>query len=329
MSVTIKDIAKIAGVSHTTVSRALNDSPLIKEETKITIKKIAKQLEYVPDRNARALVNANSNNIGLFFSSITVGTSASFFQEIVAGVSEEIHNQYNLVINAIDTYRNYNEINKNNYDGIILVSQIKKDDVFIEAIIKKGIPIVVVNRNVSNLNVTNILSDDEAGVYDGVAYLINQGHKEIGFIEGEQGYESSVLRKRGYIRALEDFKIALRQDYIVPGNYSMGGGYRAMMSLLKLPEYPRAVFCGNDDMAFGAAKAIHEVRLEVPKDIAIMGFDDSLFATYMNPPLTTIRRPIEDISREGVRLLLDLIENPEARVKKIYKPSSLIERKSV
>lgn len=138
MSITIKDIAKLAGVSHTTVSRALNDSSLIKNKTKKRIKEIAETLEYVPDRNARALVSAKSNNIGLFFSSITIGTSASFFQEIVAEISQETHNNYNLVINAIDTYNNYNEVNRNNYDGIILVSQSQKDDVFISEMIKRG-----------------------------------------------------------------------------------------------------------------------------------------------------------------------------------------------
>ncbi len=329
MGITIKDIAKIAGVSHTTVSRALNDSPLIKDETKEMIKEIASTLEYVPDRNARALVTANSNNIGLFFSSITVGTSASFFQEIVVGVSKEIHNEYNLVINAIDTYKNYNEINKRSYDGIILVSQTIEDDLFIADMVKKQIPIVVINRNIKDFKVTNILSDDEAGVYEGVSYLINQGHKEIGLIEGEKGYESSKLRKAGYLGALQDFQITLVDDYIVPGNYTMGGGYQAMARFLKLPKYPKAVFCCNDDMAFGAVKAIHEAGLEIPRDIAIMGFDDSLFAQYMNPPLTTIKRPIEDISSEGVRLLLEQIDNRDAKVKKIYKPSSLITRKSV
>ena len=329
MSVTIKDIAKIAGVSHTTVSRALNNSPLIKDETRRKIKEIADQLEYVPDRNARALVNAKSNNIGLFFSSITVGTSASFFQEIVAGVNQETHNNYNLVINAIDQYKNYSEINKNNFDGIILVSQSNEDDLFIKEVIKKGIHLVVINRKVQGIDVVNIVSDDEASAYGGVSSLISRGHREIGFIEGRASFESSKLRKKGYIRALNEHHIEPRESFIVKGAYTIEGGYKAMMALLQLETYPTAVFCSNDDMAFGAMKAINEFGLEIPKDIAVMGFDDSLFAQYMTPPLTTIKRPISEISNEGIKLLFKLMAGKEIKVQKIYKPSTLINRKSV
>ena len=329
MSITIKDIAKLAGVSHTTVSRALNDSDLIKEETKRRIKEIAKELEYVPDRNARALVNAKSNNIGLFFSNIVEGTSPEFFQEVVRSISKALSQEYNLVINATTYYRNYNEINRKDYDGIILVSQTKKDDAFIKAMVDKEIPIVVLNRDVQDLHVMNVLGDDETGVYEGVSYLISQGHKEIAFIAGREDFESTDLRKTGFVRALRNRNIEPSQRYIVQGDYSMDGGYKGMMELLKLEKYPSAVFCSNDDMAFGAVKAIREVGLQIPKDMAIMGFDDSLFAEYMTPPLTTIKRPIGDISRQGVELLFQLIEDKGIAIQKIYKPSSLMIRESV
>lgn len=329
MSVTIKDIAKIAGVSHTTVSRALNNSDLIKDETKEKIKEIAKILEYVPDRNARALVNSKSNNMGLFFSSITVGTSGSFLQEIVAEISKAIPSHYNLIINAIDTCKNYNEINKNNYDGIILVSQSQEDDLFIMEMIKKGLPIVVINRNVQNIKVVNVLSDDERSVYDGISFIINKGYEKIAFIQGEKGFESSRLRENGYIRALNDHNIGIFKDYIVYGGYTLDGGYQAMMQLLALDNYPTAVFCSNDDMAFGAVKAINEKGLRIPEDIGIMGFDDSLFSKYMTPPLTTIKRPVREISREGISLLFKLMDGEDLPVEKIYKASTLVNRKSV
>lgn len=329
MSITIKDIAKLAGVSHTTVSRALNDSPLIKKETKKRIKKIAKEQQYVPDRNARALVSAKSNNIGLFFSSIIEGTSPEFFQEVVRSISKDFNHQYNLVINAMDSCRNYNEINRKDYDGILLVSQTQKDDGFIAAMLDKEIPIVVINRNVHDLDVMNILGDDEAGVYEGISYLINEGHKEIGFITGREGFESSKQRIHGFMRALKDNEIEPLEHYIVTGDYSIDSGYKNMMGILKLGAYPSAMFCSNDDMAFGAVKAINEVGLRIPQDIAIMGFDDSLFAEYMTPPLTTIKRPIGDISNEGIKLLFQLIEDKDIATQKIYKPCSLIIRKSV
>lgn len=329
MSITIKDIAKIAGVSHTTVSRALNDSPLIKEETKQKIKQIAKELDYVPDRNARALVSAKSNNIGLFFSRIVEGTSPDFFQEVVRSISGEIQNDYNLVINGIDTYKNYNEINKRNFDGIIIVSQTQKDDAFIERMICNKLPIVVINRKVDKFPVINILSDDEAGVYEGISYLIEKGHKRIGFIEGREGFESSRIRKMGYIRALKGANIDILDDYIVKGKYTPESGYQGMKTLLKLDNYPSAVFCSNDDMAFGAIQAVKEEGLKIPDDIAIMGFDNSLFAEYITPSLTTIKRPVDDISKEAIHLLLQLIDKQDLEIKKIYKASSLIIRASV
>ena len=326
MSITIKDIAKIAGVSHTTVSRALNNSPLIKDETKQKIKDIARDLDYVADRNARGLVSAKSNNIGLFFSSITRGTSAEFFQEIIGAVSSEIPEDYNLVINAIDRYENYSEIHRRNYDGIILVSQTQGDDVFITEMIKKEIPMVVINRSVDHLNTINILSDDESGVYQGISYLIEKDYKEIGFIEGKIGYESSKIRKSAYMRALRDYKIDCGEGYIVTGDYTINGGYQGMKELLALANPPRAVFCSNDDMAFGAAKVINEAGLRIPEDIAIMGFDNSLFGQYMVPALTTIKRPIKEISIKGARLLFKRIQGQEVESKKIYLPTLIIKR---
>lgn len=162
-----------------------------------------------------------------------------------------------------------------------------------------------------------------------MCYLLEHGHKRIGFIQGREGFESSQLRKNGYMRALSDYKIDTLESFIVMGDYTIDGGYKAMMKLLQIQTHLTAVFCSNDDMAFGAMKAINEIGLEIPKDIAIMGFDDSLLAQYMTPPLTTVKRPIGDISREGIKSLFKLIEGQDIEIQKIYKPSTLINRQSV
>lgn len=326
---TIKDIAKIANVSHTTVSRALNDSSLIKKETRERIKEIAKGLDYVPNPNARALVSSKSNNIGLFFSSLTVGTSGSFLQEVILNVSMKMGHGYNIIINAIDSYENYNEINNKNYVGVLLVSQTKNDDFFISSMVKKGIPIVVINRDVHGLDVMNIVSDDKAGTYEGISYCIEKGYRKIGFIEGIPGFESSKLRKEGYLEALASANLNYQEQYVVQGDYSVDGGYYAMKKLLSLAKHPQAVFCSNDETAFGAAKAIQEAGLKIPEDIGIMGFDDSLFAQYMSPPLTTIKRPVSQISSEGIQLLIDLIDDSTGEPQKIYRPSYVVQRQSI
>ncbi|WP_026478429.1 LacI family DNA-binding transcriptional regulator [Alkaliphilus transvaalensis] len=329
MSVTIKDIAKIANVSHTTVSRALNDSPLINSETKEKIKIIAKELNYTPNYNAKSLVLDKSYHIGLFFSTITQGTSSHFFHEVVKGVNEVIKDQYNLVVKGIDDYQDFNQINKNTFDGIIVMSQSTKDKSFIYSVLKKNIPLVVLNREVDEEKIVNILSDDKRGAYNAVKHLIEKGHRKIAIIEGQEGFKSTHERREGYLEALMDYQISLDRKYLVRGNYDLESGYKAMKQLLNLEELPTAVFCSNDDMAVGAMKALGEKKISVPQDISIVGFDDNVFSAFLTPALTTIKRPIEKISQEGAKRLIDLINGKSLSDEAIYIKTELQVRDSV
>ena len=233
MSVTIKDIAKIANVSHTTVSRALNNSPYINEETKIKIKSLAKELNYVPNYNAKSLVLLKSYVIGVFFSSISEGTSDTFFHEIIKGINKVIDKEYNLVIRGIDNYAQSHQIDKNNFDGIVVVSQSKNDDEFINTVLQNNIPIVVINRPVETEGIVNIMSNDTKGTYNAVEYFIKNNHKKIALIEGNKEYESSMYRKKGYINALEDNDIPLNEEYIISGKYDLQSGYENMKKCIR------------------------------------------------------------------------------------------------
>ncbi len=164
MQVTIKDIAKIANVSHTTVSRALNDSPFINEDTKLKIMEIAKELNYVPNYSAKSLVLNKSYNIGLIFTTISEVTSSSFFYETVSGVNSVIKENYNLVVRGIDDYKNFTFVNSKRFDGIILMSQSNSDNPFIYYLMDKKIPIVVLNRDIDESSIVNILSSDKKGL---------------------------------------------------------------------------------------------------------------------------------------------------------------------
>lgn len=329
MGVTIKDIARIANVSHTTVSRALNNSPYINEETKRKIKELAKELNYVPNYNAKGLVTLKSHNIGIFFSSISKGTSSSFFHEVINGINESIHNEYNIIIRGIDECENYNLIDKKNFAGIIVVSQNKKDDDFIKDIISKEIPMVVINRIIFNDDIFNILSNDTKGAYDAVVYLIKNNHRKIAMIEGNNDFESTLYRRRGYIRALEDSNIDIKQEYIIPGEYDLKSGYENMKKLLTLEERPTAVFCANDDIAIGAIKSVVENNLRVPEDISIIGFDNSVFCDYSMPRLTSVRKNSYEISKRGAKKLLQIMNKEVIEVEKIYIEADLIVRESV
>ncbi len=329
MSVTIKDIANIANVSHTTVSRALNDSPLINPETRDKIKTIAHELNYTPNYSARSLVLEKSYNIGLFFSTITKGTSSHFFHDVVKGVNHIIKDKYSLIVKGIDDYQNYNLINKNNFDGIIVMTQSTKDNAFIYRVLEKNIPTVVLNREVEEPNLINILSDDKRGAYKAVRHLIENGHRKIAIIEGQEGFKSTLERKEGYMEALMDNGISISKAYIVKGNYDLESGYRAMQQLLQLEDLPTAVFCSNDDMAVGAMKALGEKGISIPDKMSLIGFDDNIFTSYLTPALTTIKRPIEKISKEGAEKLIQLIEGIDVPKERIYLKTELVQRESV
>ncbi|NEN85743.1 LacI family DNA-binding transcriptional regulator [Paenibacillus elgii] len=329
MSVTIKDIAKLAGVSHTTVSRALNDSPLINPETKERIKAIAGSMNYTPNYSARSLVLDRSYNLGLFFTTLHTGTSAGFLYEAIKGVNDVIKDEYNLIVRGIDDYKSFHKVNRKNFDGIIVMSQSESDQSFIEYASDKEIPLVVLNRPVESVQVMNFVPDDQSGAYTLTEYLVQQGHRHIAIIEGKQGFKSTQARRDGYREALHKHGITVPEAYYVSGNYDLESGHAAMSKLLELPDRPTAVFCCNDDMALGAVKAVTERGLSVPEDISVAGFDDHLFSAFMSPALTTVRRPIEELSRAGAEKLLKFIETKHSEKSVVLFHTELVIRDSV
>jgi LacI family transcriptional regulator len=162
-----------------------------------------------------------------------------------------------------------------------------------------------------------------------VEYLIKCGHRNIAIIEGIQGFKSSQERKDGYLAALIENGIPPRKEYSVVGNYDMRSGYLAAERLLSLSTPPTAVFCSNDDMAIGAMNAIFSRNLKVPDDVSVFGFDDIGYSQYTTPRLTTIKRPIEEISVKGAKKILSLIEDNEQKGEKIFINSELMIRDSV
>ncbi|AWK45756.1 LacI family DNA-binding transcriptional regulator [Bacillus velezensis] len=327
--VTIKDIAKLANVSHTTVSRALNGSPYIKEHTKQKILELASQLNYTPNVNAKSLAMQKSHTIGLFFTSITNGTSHSFFSDTIKGVNRTISEEYNLFVRAIDDLKSFETITPMRYDGIILMSQSDSDNSFIYHIREKNIPLVVLNRDIDDRSITNILSNDKEGSRQAVDCLIANGHRDIAIIEGKEGFRSTSQRKEGYLTSLIDHSIPIKHEYSVKGRYDMESGSQAMEKLLALQSPPTAVFCSNDDMAIGAMNAIFAKGLNVPEDISVIGFDDIGISQYMTPRLSTVKRPVENISILGAEKILALIADPDTAAEKIYENTEVMIRDSI
>ncbi len=328
MSITIKDLAKMANVSHTTVSRALNDSPLINEKTKQRIRDLAKRYHYTPNINAKSLVTERSYQIGLFFSTIYRGTSAVFFHEAVKGVNSVIDGTYNLVVKGIDELGEIRNLSRKQFDGIILVSQSPEDRSFIEYVLEQGIPLVVLNRNIHRDDVLNIVSDDRQGAFAAVDYLIRQGHRDVALIQGKTGFQSTEERTKGYLQALEQHGISVKKAYIVQGDYDILGGYQAMKRLIQLEHRPTAVFCSNDEMTVGAIRALNEFAVPVPDEMSVVGFDDSSFTAFLTPAITAVQRPIQALSKMGAERLLAAIENKSRLAGTEYMPTELIVRES-
>lgn len=330
MSITIKDIARMLNVSHTTVSRALNDSPLISSDTKKRVKELAREYNYIPNVSARSLVMSKSYHIGLFFSTFKTGTTASFFLDAVRAANAVIKDRYTLSVEAIDDFRSYESVNPRRFDGVLLMSQNPRDESFIAHVLKQKIPFVVLNREIQGHKVTSVLTDDYKGAVEAVTYLIDSGHTRIGMIEGKKEFRSSHKRKRGYLDVLKSHHIEPDPRYIKPGNFDLQSGYLSMSELLQLEDCPSAVFCANDDMAIGAMKAIHEKQLRVPEDVSLIGYDDNGISSYLSPALTTVKRPIEQVTRNGTRLLLEIIEGKAREIGGIKSlPTELIIRQSV
>ncbi|MEJ8305505.1 LacI family DNA-binding transcriptional regulator [Saccharibacillus sacchari] len=327
--ITIKDIARAAGVSHTTVSRALNGSPLIKPVTRERIAKIASDMNYVPNYSAKNLVTRKSNTIGLFFSSIEQGTSSSFLADALKGIRRELDEQYMLTVSGIDDPGSLDSINPRRYDGILVMSQSELDNRFIYHVQSAGIPLVVLNRQLDDPSIPNVASDDRVGGHAAADHAWQCGHRLIAIIEGKPGFKSSSERRLGYMDSLIAHGLSPNPDYFVPGDYSIESGYAAMNTLLDLKNRPTAVFCGNDDMAIGAMNACFDRGVQIPGEVSLIGFDDMIFAQYTNPPLTTIHKSVSEIAAEGTKLLLRRMEQPDAEPVQRLLGSKLVQRRSV
>lgn len=329
MNVTIKDIARVAGVSHITVSRALNDYTSVKPETRERIIKIAEKMNYVPNFNAKSLVLDKSYIIGLFFSTLKQGTSSDFFYQAVTGVNSIIKEKYNVVIKGIDEYQDYSVINRRNFDGILVVSQRGEDDEFISHVLRNKIPIVVMNRETSGLEIVNVLVNDCLGAYDATRYLLEAGHEKIAIIGGKSDFQSAVARKQGFAKAMSEADKPIVPQYMLQGDYGFESGYYKMKELLLEADRPTAIFCFNDDMALGAIRAVFESGFKVPTDISIIGFDNTVFSRYVTPALTTVHRPIEKMCQEGACKIIDIIEKNDSGTGVFYINAELKIRDSV
>jgi LacI family transcriptional regulator len=289
-------------------------------------------MNYVPNFSAKSLVQNRSYNIGLLFSTFTAATSSHFFLETIRGVKSAMDPRFNLVVNEVESYHDFQSIDRRRFDGIIIMSQRDRDLPLIDYLVAHHMPIVLLNRLVEDKTIPNVLSDDRGGAYYAVSYLIERGHQATAIIQGCSGFYTARQRKQGYLDAMQAYHCPVPVEYCREGDYTMGSGYQAAHRLLDLSEPPSAIFCSNDEMAIGALRALSERGLEVPKDISVVGFDDIGMGAFTTPALTTVSRPLYEIGKLGATRLLERIdlrthENVAAEPTLI--PPKFVERESV
>lgn len=325
MAVTIKDIAKRAGVSYSTVSRALNGIGTENRERRRQILKLAEEMGYVKNQAAVNLKLSRSYVIGLYFSTISKMTSPFVLHDVLTGVYNMVGSKYNVVVKGIDMHEP-GTLNPSYFDGIIVLSQRTEDQDFMDEVLEKKIPMVVICRTVF-MDVPNVTTDEARAMERAMDFLIDNGHRKICVIEGAPNLDSTRLRHRGWQRSARRHGLDPDEIPTVGGTYRYASGYQGAKKLLE--HHPTAFLCFNDEMAFGARQAIAEAGLSVPEDISLIGFDNWDMSAFGNMRLTTIERNMGDIAREGTRVLLRRLEDGVEDNSRIYLDNRLIVRDTV
>ena len=309
-SVSIKDIARTAGVSHSTVSRTLSSSPLVKPETKARIQRLAGEMGYSPDARARSLVKGQTRTVGVVVTTIL----DPFVAEVVQAIESTAHDHDYTVILSSSSGEPEREIaavemlRSKRVDAVIVTSS-RVGALYLEYLERIGVPIVLINNHSQNSGryTYSISVDNQHGGYLATTHLTQLGHRCIAYVSRPSDYRSNQERMAGYCQALTEAAIPFEPVLVVSSTGRAEGGEEALRALLALEERPTAVFCYNDMTAVGLLRAAREVGLIVPQDLAVVGFDDVLLASYVCPPLTTIAQPKIGMGQQAFQMALALM----------------------
>jgi DNA-binding LacI/PurR family transcriptional regulator len=325
MSVSIKDIARAAGVSPSTVSRALHNHPRISQETKDRIHQLAEELDYTPSLPARSLVTRHTATVGM----VITTASDPFLAHLVQGVEKTAErNGYSVFMSS--SYRNAERelevvraFHERRVSGLIITgSQI--GDGYLQLSDQFPLPIVLTNcRTYPH----SVYVDKVAGARQGVEHLVQLGHRRIAFVGGRHGHRSSLERLTGYRQVLEENGIPLDDSLIFDGAGILASGIKAAGQILGMSRPPTAIFCFNDLTAIGVIRGFNQANAQVPRDYSVVGFDGLEMASYYCPPLTTVRQPTHRLGQCAINMLLKLVQG-ESNSQPERLPAELVIRES-
>ncbi len=328
---TIKDVARLAGVSTTTVSHVLNETRFVSEEARQRVLEAVTALNYVPNTVARSLKGGSSRVLGM----LVTDTNNPFYADLIQWVDRVAYRHgYNLILcntqgNA-DRARDYLAmLAQRRVDGMLLMSSDTQQEAMADISERLALPAVVMDSAPEQAAYDRILDDSEQGGELAVAHLIELGHRRIGVLAGPLCKRNSQSRLTGYRRAMEKAGLAVDPGWICADELSFEGGYRAMHSLIQREPTLTAVFASNDLMAMGAIRALLEAGRRVPEEVSVVGYDDIPAARYCNPPLTTVRQPMEALAEQALAMLLERIRDPALPGRQVVLPPALVGRHSV
>ncbi|PTL38015.1 LacI family DNA-binding transcriptional regulator [Alkalicoccus saliphilus] len=312
---TIKDIAKEAGVSVTTVSRALNGYSDVSAGTRKLIEKTAQELNYSPNTLARSLVMNKSRTIGLLVSELNrSGAKDMFTYEVMCGINDSAADEgYDLVLFSTNTVKqkqkSYTQLCRERQVEGVIMQGIKMDDPYIKEVIESNIPCVFVDVEVEGENVGYVTTDNIFGAQIAVKHLINLGHRNIAMMNGHDQAHVSAKRRKGYERELIEADIAVQEEYIINGEFLEPVAETKAYRFLEKNKHITAVFCASDLMALGVMKAATRLGLKIPEDLSIVGFDNIVLSEYTSPQLTTIGQDKYQMGYEAAKMLTSMLTN--------------------
>lgn len=328
----MSDIAEMAGVSKSTVSRALKNDSRVRNKTREKILKIAAEYNYRPNKVAQALAENNTKIIAVILPSAPRSVSDPFFLEFLHGINNIAYQQgYSLTIPPVEkeNFSSFKEINQRiNVDGVILTEP-QLDDPRIEYLKKNNIPFVFNGNPAAGDEIAWVDTDNQLGAYQATDYLIKNGHRKIATVCGPLNLVAGSSRLKGYCQALTDHRIEVNKDWIIESDFTEKGAYLAAKKLLKFHREITAVFAANDLMALGIIKSLKDAGIRIPKDLSITAFDSIKLGEYIEPQLTTIRNSGLEKGEKAVELLIKLIENQQLKTKQFLFPPELVIRDSV
>jgi LacI family transcriptional regulator len=326
------DVARSAGVSRTTVSFVLNNTPgkAIPEETRQRVLEAARSLSYTPNEKARSVAMIKHHSIGFFIPHAGYVSSDAYVTRVIEGMVPVLNkSRFQLVLQPLKLKQmNYLQLaRQDNVDGIILMNT-HDGDTGLAEVIDADFPLVVIG-SVSRHKVCQIDIDNRAAARLAARHLVSLGHRELGMItHAPLAYYAARDRREGFLEALREGGIQVREEWMQEANLTEESGYEAMRRILLGARRPSAIFAGNDVVAYGAIQAIKDDGLSIPDDISIVGFDDDLLSRYLNPPLTTVTNPAPGLGAEAARLLIGILKGRTVPSTRTALPTSLALRES-